>query len=59
MFLISQSVLDLTCAVLLIATSKDVVFAEKGGHFGIKGKVKILSLNASFAEYCSGNQFIS
>ena len=38
MFLISQSALDFICAVILIATARDVVFAGKGGHFGIAGK---------------------
>ena len=42
MLLISQSALDCLCAVLLIATSKDVVLGGKAGHFGVKVKYSLL-----------------
>ena len=38
MFLISQSSLDLLCALLLIITAWDVVWSMKGGYFGISGR---------------------
>ena len=38
MFIISQSVLDLICSVILIATAWDVVWAMEERDFGIKGK---------------------
>ncbi len=37
MFLISQSLLDLICAAILIATAWDVVWASTGSDFGVRG----------------------
>ena len=38
-FLISQSLLDFLCAVVLIGTAWRVVWGQEAGHFGILGKV--------------------
>ena len=38
MFLISQSLLDFICAVILIATAWQVVWASTGGYYGISGR---------------------
>ena len=37
MFIISQSMLDMICSVILIATAWDVVWAKEERDFGIKG----------------------
>ena len=38
-FLISQSLLDFLCAVVLIGTAWQVVWGQEAGHFGILGKI--------------------
>ena len=42
MFLISQSMLDFLCAVVLIATAWDGVWTLEKTYFGISGKRPIL-----------------
>ena len=37
MFIISQSMLDMICSIILIATAWDVIWAKEERDFGIKG----------------------
>ncbi len=52
MFLISQSLLDSTVSILLIATAWDVVYGNQPGHRGIGGEHETETLQACRKIFC-------